>query len=691
MNNNNNTRRLSNDVDMLASLLRECASIVEKSETSPLLFKAVEALNAYAESKSKNHTNDGGTSSANNAAAATATATATTPTKKPGNHHKPSFQRPINKQSNLISNGWVEQQRRSTLRMVWKQILLTLVEARRPGEDTTLWIQREAQKKQPDGGYKTTLEALHQIPMKWLLNVRYLDDYGDFRFCCKVYNVPDEFVFRTVDEEGCKEWVATLNSAREASQNSTNNGNIGQQQQQYNHHHHHSQQTFQEAGFPDLLSGKSADTMNSTSTTKTTSLFPDVNMRSAEKSPNQKKHQSTSSTTPKKKSLKELIAIAHGAGYNTRGMERADLEKIANHFAPASERKQQQQPSPPPNTNNTTNLSPEEIELAKAKAKAAQEEDLRRKQKAKQAEEESKLQEQIKNVKIQQETQRMERTKQMQQQFEQENQQRKERNDEVEKEEQRKRNEANQRAQQWEHPTAWPPPPPPAQHQHQQPQPSAPPFDQHQQQHHQQHHHQQQQFHQHRFNYHQQPQQQQYYPQQQQPRPKQSNGNGKTFSSERTADPTSPINQKYMKQMSNANITSKQDEETAISNLKRNILITWALIPPNYNMLKPINQLLSSIQIVFPPYCNVKQHEYFKTKWKRIYNEELVGSSNIPDETKLKKAHRKLRVFLHPDRLPKDFDVKQKFVCKMLWDVSNDAYEEFMKTKDDLDWVNTGR
>ena len=62
----------------------------------------------------------------------------------------------------------------------------------------------------------------------------------------------------------------------------------------------------------------------------------------------------------------------------------------------------------------------------------------------------------------------------------------------------------------------------------------------------------------------------------------------------------------------------------------------------------------------------------------------------MAEEMKLKKAHRKLRVFLHPDRLPKDFDVKQKFVCKMLWDVSNDAYEEFMKNKDDLDWVNTG-
>jgi len=59
------------------------------------------------------------------------------------------------------------------------------------------------------------------------------------------------------------------------------------------------------------------------------------------------------------------------------------------------------------------------------------------------------------------------------------------------------------------------------------------------------------------------------------------------------------------------------------------------------------------------------------------------------DETKLIKAVRKLRVFLHPDRLPREFDAKQTFVCKMLWDVSNDAYEEFKKHKEDLDWVGS--
>jgi hypothetical protein len=234
--NNNNRQQQSQFVNngvMLASLLRECASIVEQNDTSPLLFKAVESLNAYAENKNQTNYNNAnfngvaGERVSSGNGAGNGHGNGTGPDAKvnsnnmnKANPQKPAFQRPINKSSNLIANGWLEQQRRSTLRMVWKQVLASLVEARRPGEDTTLWIQRETIKKDTNNGTNgnsnnngndeakikltTTLDALHQIPMKWLLNVRYLDDYGDFRFCIKVYNVPDEFVFRTPDEDSCK-------------------------------------------------------------------------------------------------------------------------------------------------------------------------------------------------------------------------------------------------------------------------------------------------------------------------------------------------------------------------------------------------------------------------------------------------------------------------------------------------------
>jgi hypothetical protein len=53
----------------------------------------------------------------------------------------------------------------------------------------------------------------------------------------------------------------------------------------------------------------------------------------------------------------------------------------------------------------------------------------------------------------------------------------------------------------------------------------------------------------------------------------------------------------------------------------------------------------------------------------------------------LKKAVKKLRFFLHPDKLPKDLNEEQTFMCKMLWDIANDAWEEHNKRKEELDWM----
>lgn len=113
----------SGNNDALASLLRECASIVEQNESSVLLFRAVEALNKYAESADAR-------SKAENSSGKKKLHSSSTSSI----HFKPAFQRPTNKKSTLIANGWVEQQRRSKFRVVWKQVLASLVEARRPGE-----------------------------------------------------------------------------------------------------------------------------------------------------------------------------------------------------------------------------------------------------------------------------------------------------------------------------------------------------------------------------------------------------------------------------------------------------------------------------------------------------------------------------------------------------------------------------
>jgi hypothetical protein len=135
---------------------------------------------------------------------------------------------------------------------------------------------------------------------------------------------------------------------------------------------------------------------------------------------------------------------------------------------------------------------------------------------------------------------------------------------------------------------------------------------------------------------------------------------------------------------------SKDDEAQSASTLKikRNILIHWALQPPNLNVLRPIDQLITTIHTALPGAYGVPTHDYF-SKFTPISRHEISNPSmgNHPDETKLKKAVRKVRVFLHPDKLPRDLSADQSFMARMLWDITSDSWEEFLKHKDELDWI----
>ena len=84
-----------------------------------------------------------------------------------------------------------------------------------------------------------------------------------------------------------------------------------------------------------------------------------------------------------------------------------------------------------------------------------------------------------------------------------------------------------------------------------------------------------------------------------------------------------------------------------------------------------------------PPAYGVAAHAYF-AKFTPITQNELVVSAAMgrhPDENKLKKAVRKVRVFLHPDKLPRDLSDDQAFMARMLWDITSDSWEEFQKHK----------
>ena len=770
----------SSEIDnaSLVQLLRECASIIEDDDdasSSGLLYKTLEALTLYTE-KSNGNANGNGNDNKNNGSKTSSTTTTILT--------RPSFQRPTNKSSNLIANGWVLQQRRSKLRVVWKEVLASLVEARRPGEETTLWIQRETVDMASVDAHKgkKVLQALHQIPMKWLLDVKYLDFYGDFRFSIKVFNVSEDFVFRTADEESCKEWVATLKSAKYASGTTSTNSSTSSAKDT------RGTSTSTSGGsvngsteFPDLLNRNKHEGTKAEAE-KDQPVFPDLDLGTGEPEPSappmsmEHEHKSSANgpsgypsaqgpSSPKKerKSVKELRAIAHAEGYDTRGMERSDLEKIAAYFAPVSVKNEvyRQQRTQQPQQNNqrspknqsahTSSYNNGSTKPTAAAASAGA--NLKEKRMAAEAERIRKHQEE-ERIKQQQEyvQKKLQDARKREEDLKKHTEAAKRREEEaIKRKQQQRRQQQQQQQQTWNNahttshsngggtpshrpqsnqpmfessrffdsnstpggvsgprrkqPTAPSPntnthfssqsrqqytssqPDPPA------PTSSVPPPPP--QQSHPQYHHQQTAFN------HQTRQQQQRpahhsNPMATPPKPHQrtnntTNGAPPNTNNNRSSDPTSPLNQKYAKVMANnKNNNDAGDDQAAITSIKRNILITWGLVPPQYNMLRPIDQLLSTIQHVLPPFANVSTHEYF-SKWKVIEREEICLSSamgNSPDEAKLKKAVRKLRVLLHPDRLPREFDKKQSFVCKMLWDVSNDAYEEFLKQKDDLDWIH---
>ncbi|KAL7498260.1 hypothetical protein ACHAWT_009215 [Skeletonema menzelii] len=621
---------------------------------------------------------------------------------------KPCFQRPINPSSNLIANGWIEQQRRSKMRVVWKDVLASLVEGRRPGEETTLWIQRQV--VDPQTGKITGLEALHQIPMKWLEDVNYVDIYGDYRFTLKVYNFAEEFYFRTRDEQSAQSWVITLRSARDASLES-----IGRKPND-DDKWMRKESPPKEMGLDSLHGTDKSSVEPSASIEPPTAQAGNGNPEQNGTPPVQPQEQPQTNVRMK---ISELRAIAHGAGYNTRGMERKDLEKIAaivSGSVPAT-------PAPADGPDSLSHSKQQEAMMRDAERRQREEREqrerereeqeraeiLRREQQAereKMASEQRRQQEearqrQIEEIKRRQEEERLKRIAEIQA-----------------AEAKRKQDEENMRREQ--HQRTHIPTPPSSTHIPTPPSSGGAPFQQQQrshipsppssgsvpiQQHHQQQWGQQQQYHQ----WHQQQQhsqyQQQAYANHQQPQQshnpqffnqnipqqggyQQSNFQQQQQQQQQQSHPQYASDIKYAKQME-----EKSDEEQSAANtqIKRSILINWALQPPNLNVLRPIDQLITSIHTAMPPAFGVPGHNYF-SKFTPIPHSDLVVSAamgNHPDETKLKKAVRKVRVFLHPDKLPRDLSAEQSFIARMLWDITSDSWEEFLKHKDELDWIRS--
>ena len=614
---------------------------------------------------------------------------------------KPCFQRPINPNSNLIANGWIDQQRRSKMRVVWKDVLASLVEGRRPGEETTLWIQRQV--VDPQTGKITGLEALHQIPMKWLEDVNFVDSYGDYRFTLKVYNFAEEFYFRTRDEQSAQSWVITLRSARDASLES-----IGRMPGNDDDKWMRKESPPKEMGLDSLDSTvKSQSEKPAVSVEQATAQAGNDSSEKNRTSPVQTQQQPPTSSGRMK--ISELRAIAHGAGFDTRGMERKDLEKIAaivsgtipaTHVQESDSIRQSQQ-------REAMMRDAERKQREKREKREREEREREETLKEQQAErekvmaeqrrqqEEAQRQRQIEEIKRRQEEERLKRVAEIQAA----EAKRKQEEENIRREQQQRSHiptppsSVNAQYQQQHQGSHIPTPPSsggvPFQQQHWQTQQQQQYQQWQQQQNPQQHAQYQQQSYANQHQSHQ-SQNPQFFPQQ-------ASGYPSNFQQQNQPQPQhhpqqqqqqqcNATDSKYAKQMEEQ---SEEEQLAANSQIKRSILINWALQPPNLNVLRPIDQLITSIHTAMPPAFGVPGHSYF-SKFTPIPHSDLVLSAamgNHPDENKLKKAVRKVRVFLHPDKLPRDLSSEQSYMARMLWDITSDSWEEFLKHKDELDWI----
>ena len=648
---------------------------------------------------------------------------------------KPPFQRPTKASSSLIANGWIEQQRRSKLRVVWKEVLASLVEGRKPGEDTTLWIQREYFSHATN---KTELEALHQIPIKLIRHISYQEHTVDHRFLIKVHNMNEDFIFRSEkSQEAAQNWVITIRSAidilKDPNRAPTSDNRIPiraaleqqQQQQQQREQRHSSNESYSasmndEQKIPEqVMAPEPRQQPKQPQQHHATATAPPPVTSSARGTttyPNQPPNTATMS----RMSVSEMRAIAHGAGFQTHGMERGELEhivlQIANSINQAgggvSPPPPQSMPTPPipnqpvsdPHLQRSTSAEEEmarqrqqqeaidrqrQIEEAAQRRKLAedsarnraaaeaqqvfvrqQQEAIEKKQRA---EEERKRLEVDRLRRDEEEHQRRvaeqqaaeqrrrieEQQRQQQEQWKQQqgnwqkqqaDEEQRRRADELRMAEEKRRQEEAYRAQhqQWQHqqqangvpPHQWqqPHPPPYGQHPQPQPQPQPPPP-----------HHQ--------------------YPPGPQPPPA-------------SHHPNSQVDQKYAKM---ATQVADAGQQRSLQIIKHGILVEWALQPPAMQILRPIEVLITSVHLVFPPKYGVPGHEHFK-KWPIMTLPEVLSGAQ-PDGEKLSKAVKKLRFVLHPDKLPRDLTEEQTYMCRMIWDIVSDAFEDHKKREEELSWM----
>jgi len=123
-----------------------------------------------------------------------------------------------------------------------------------------------------------------------------------------------------------------------------------------------------------------------------------------------------------------------------------------------------------------------------------------------------------------------------------------------------------------------------------------------------------------------------------------------------------------------AAIPNTGKKPTTSSELNMALEQSWSKQPPAFTQLQPLPQLLSTLKATFDL---VESHVYFETKFHAFSPVSFSGGGAHSTYSVLKKAVRKMRLFLHPDKLPKDLTELQALLCQSLWNTLSEAWDVY--------------
>ena len=99
----------------------------------------------------------------------------------------------------------------------------------------------------------------------------------------------------------------------------------------------------------------------------------------------------------------------------------------------------------------------------------------------------------------------------------------------------------------------------------------------------------------------------------------------------------------------------------------------WSRKAPDYTKLKPMEDILVGVPELFPPNNPfVESHEHF-FKWKEFSADAFIGESGDELKALLKRASRKSKLFMHPDKIPNDCTPSQETLFKSMWEILQES------------------